>query len=399
MPRLLCDPNLAQRPDYTLDTWEAIRAPIVNPGTDHAQAAVLLTNIWNAQNNLKRQQWQEQLDQDAAEAETRRQEAEEQERVRQEEIDKEKEEQRKEEEKKNAIKYAPIPNRDVPTRPPVIASAIATRRLEKGEYVPLWYFTNAGLEDATKSFNIVDEEALSLIKREDGSTSLVPSLSSKESKAVVEDQFLSWEDFSIAAPRMIDAMSHARWPNDRIKMTTNFWSSLTVHPFRSSGNQLDKSALLLYQAEQRKLWHQAISSPGHGYDLSRINEQLLNQTKDRLYWKERERIDAERDNIVSNPFVTIILNNTNHITLLPPLFLRHLSYAGATNAGHDTPTSRSTLAPLFRPWVCSNHPKRNPVYDARHALHPYFRLFDTLIVYHATPIARAGTESSLPIEW
>ena len=148
MPRLLCDPNLAQRPDYTLDTWEAIRVPIVNPGTDHAQAAVLLTNIWNAQNNLERQQWQEQLDQDAAEAETRRQEAEEQERLRQEEIDKDKEEQRKEEEKKNTIKYAPIPDRDVPTRPPVIASAIATRRLEKGEYVPLWYFTNAGLEEA-----------------------------------------------------------------------------------------------------------------------------------------------------------------------------------------------------------------------------------------------------------
>ena len=101
---------------------------------------------------------------------------------------------------------------------------------------------------------------------------------------------------------MIDAMSRARWPNDRIKMTTNFWYSLTIHPFRSSSNQLDKSALLLYQAEQRKLWHQAISSPGHGYDLLHINEQLLNQTKDRLYWKEQEHIDTERDNIVSNSF-------------------------------------------------------------------------------------------------
>src|SRR3984893_9135068 len=152
MPRLPYDPNLAQHPNCTLDIWEAIRAPIVNPGTDHAQAVVILTNIWNAQNNLKRQQWQEQLDQDAAEAKTRREEVEEQERLRQEEIDKEKEEQHKEEEKKNAIKSAPIPDSDVPTRPPVIASAIASRRLEKGKYVPLWYFTNTGLDIATRSF-------------------------------------------------------------------------------------------------------------------------------------------------------------------------------------------------------------------------------------------------------
>ena len=121
------------------------------------------------------------MDQDTAEAKARREEVEEQERLRQEEIQQEKDEQHKEEEKKNTIKYVPIPDKDVPTHPPVIA----TRRLEKGEYVPLWYYTNAGLEDTTKSFNIVDEEALSLIRHEDSSTSPVPSLSSKESKAVV----------------------------------------------------------------------------------------------------------------------------------------------------------------------------------------------------------------------
>ncbi|KIM73068.1 hypothetical protein PILCRDRAFT_93218 [Piloderma croceum F 1598] len=364
MPRLLFDPNLAQCPDYNLNIWEPTRTPLINPTTDHAQAAVVLTNIWNAQNAVERQQWQAQLDQDAAEAEARRDEVEEQERLRQEEIDREKEEQRKEEEKKNAIKYAPIPDRDVPTRPPVIASAVATRRLEKGEYVPLWYYTNAGLEDATRSFNIVDEEALSLIRREDGSTSLVPSLTSKESKAVIEDKFLSWEEFSIAAPRMIDAMSRARWPNDRIKMTANFWSNLTVHPFRSSGNQLDKNTLLLYQGEQRKLWHQAISSPGHGYDLSRINEQLLSQTKDRLYWKERERIDAERDNIVSDTIIVTILNTTN---LYSPLLFPLLNYPtfAVTNAGHDFSTLCSTLAsPPIVPG-----PATIATYDTRFTMH------------------------------
>ena len=295
MPRLIFDPNLAQCPEYDLDIYQAIRAPLVNQNIDHAQAAAILTNVWNGQNVMEKQQWQEQLDQDATETEARRAEAADLERLRQEDIDKEKEEQRKEEEKKNAIKYTPIPDRNVPTRPRVIASSIATRKLEKGEYVPLWYFTNTGLHDAMKSFSIVDEDALSLVKREDRSTALVPSLTSKESKALVEDQYLSWEDFSIAAPRMIEAMSRARWPNERVQMMVNFWSNLTIHPYRSSGSPLEKSTLLLYQSEQRKLWHQAINSPGHGYDLSRINQELIKETKDQLYWIERERKDAERD--------------------------------------------------------------------------------------------------------
>jgi hypothetical protein len=299
MPRLLADPNTAQRPDYNLDIYQAVRAPFVTPDSTHEQAAAILTTVWDAQNAVEKQQWQEQLDRDAAEAEERRQEAEEAERLRQEELDREKDEQRKEERKKNKSKFAPIPPRGVPTMPPIIASTIATRRMDKGDYVPLWYYTNAGLDDASKAFNIVEEDALSLIRREDGSTSLVPALSSKESRSVIEDNNLSWDEFCIAAPRMILAMSRSEWPADRIGMMTEFWSNLNTHPYRSSRDPLDRNALLLYQAEQRKLWHQAINSPGHGYDLSQINEELLHQTKDRLYWIERERKDRGKDHIVS----------------------------------------------------------------------------------------------------
>ena len=70
---------------------------------------------------------------------------------------------------------------------------------------------------------------------------------------------------------------------------TDFWTNINTHPFRSLRDPLDRNTLLLYQAEQRKLWHQAINSPGHGYDLSQINEELMRQTKDRLYWIEREQ--------------------------------------------------------------------------------------------------------------
>ena len=79
--------------------------------------------------------------------------------------------------------------------------------MDRGDYVPLWYFTNAGLDDTAKAFSILKEDALSLVKRDNGSTSLIPALSSKESRSIIEDNKISWDDFCIAAPHMILAMS------------------------------------------------------------------------------------------------------------------------------------------------------------------------------------------------
>ena len=149
--------------------------------------------------------------------------------------------------------------------PPIIVSAIATQHMERGDYVPLWYyFTNAGLDDAAKAFSILKEGALSLIKRDDNSTSLIPALLFKELRSIIEDNKTSWDDFCIAAPHMILAMSQSEWPPDWITMMTEFWTNINTHPYRSSRDPLDWSTILLYQAKQRKLWHQAIISPGHG---------------------------------------------------------------------------------------------------------------------------------------
>ena len=163
--------------------------------------------------------------------------------------------------------------------------------MDRGDYVPLWYFTNTGLDNAAKAFNILREDVLSLVRKEDGSTSLIPVLSSKESRSITKDNKISWDDFCIVAPFMILAMSQSEWPPAQITMMTDFWMNINMHLYRSSRDQLDRSTLLLYQVEQRKLWHQAINSPGHGYNLSLINEDLLHQTKDRLYWMEREQKD------------------------------------------------------------------------------------------------------------
>ena len=267
MPRLVVDLNTAQCPDYLLDIYHAVWIPFVTPNSNHIQANAILTMVWEVQNTVERQQWLDQSNQDVAEVNERWEVREEMERMQQEEADKEKEEQWKEERKKNKAKFVPIPPRGVPTTPLIIVSAIATWRMDKGDYVPLWYFTNASLDDAAKAFSIMEEDVLALVRRDDGSTSLVPALSSKDSRSMIEDNNLPWDDFCIVVPHMISAMSWSEWPPECITMMTEFWTNINMHPYRSSRDLLDQSALPLYQKnvmasshQLSKAWTQSVAN-------------------------------------------------------------------------------------------------------------------------------------------
>ena len=76
MPRILVNPSNAQCLDYLLDIYHAVRAPFVTPESTHQQAAAILTTVWEAQNTVEKQQWQQQVDCDVEEAEERREMAE-----------------------------------------------------------------------------------------------------------------------------------------------------------------------------------------------------------------------------------------------------------------------------------------------------------------------------------
>ena len=329
MLRLLVNLNTTQCPDYAFSIYFTVRLPFITPDSDHKQVAATLTTVWEAQNTVEKQQWQDQLDQDTIKANERRIESEELEKGQQEEVDNKREEQQKEKRKKNKSKFIPILHRGVPTLLPIIVSALATQRMDKGDYIPLWYFTNVGLDDAAKAFSILEEDVLLLVKRDDRSTSLVPALASKESRSVVEDSKLLWDDFCIAAPHMIFIMSRSEWPPDWITMMTDFWTNINTHPYRSSRDPLDQNTLLLYQVQQRKLWHQAINSPGHRYNLFQINKELMWQTKDRLYWIEREQQNnmSGRDQAIST-IVHIHLNKFTDVfmILVFSMFLHFAQY-------------------------------------------------------------------------
>ena len=82
------------------------------------------------------------------------------------------------------------------------------------------------------------------------------------------------------APWMIEVMECANWLHECIQMMANFWPNLQEHPFHSSRALFEQKSLLLYQVEQRRLWHIAITNPHSSYNLSMINEALLRDTKE-----------------------------------------------------------------------------------------------------------------------
>ncbi|KAF8803228.1 hypothetical protein BYT27DRAFT_7214794 [Phlegmacium glaucopus] len=229
MPRIQFDPSLLECPDFASAVFAAARAPFINLTTTEDQAIQFLKDIWNTGNQADRVKWQQQIEvDDATLTEHRRLQSDADLQRAQEEIV-EAESFRKEEMKKNKMKYAPIPDRDVPTVAPVIASNYAIRKMEKGLYVELWYYTNAGLDDALRSSNTTDDEAMVMLRRPDGSSSWVPSASTRDATGVSDDKDISWEDFCQAAPRMIVAMEEADWPQDRVLMLAKFWGNLQIH--------------------------------------------------------------------------------------------------------------------------------------------------------------------------
>jgi len=299
MNRLTIDPSLQECPDYQSETYTESRAPLISGDTTEAQAVQFLRTIWIAGNNADKTRWAAQLQNDENERahhlrlnDERVAQLEEVQRI-------EKEDAQKEEIKKNKAKYTPLVDRDVPTEPPVVASLYATRRVDKGLYVEMYHWTNAGLQEALRTLPAVDDESMTMIHLADGTSTFVPAAAARDKK-VIADKDLSFEDFCQAIPRYLDALETANTPLDKVDMLATFWASIQVHKYRSSLDPIDTKALLVYAGEQRILWYAAqanIDTTKH-YVLTRINTALLEITRERVYREERSAIDRRNDYLV-----------------------------------------------------------------------------------------------------
>ncbi|KAI6094262.1 hypothetical protein EV401DRAFT_1818148, partial [Pisolithus croceorrhizus] len=200
------DPNLAIRPDFTSEDFADACLQLTNNVVDDEQASRILGTLWDIQNAKDIQRWNARRNEEAQIARDCAEQATEELAQQQRHMCEEEEAVLAEEHKKNKAKYAPVPDVEVPSGPVNIPAPYATCKLKKGEYCELYFFTNAGLAEVELFNTSVDDEALTLLKSDNGQHIWVPASNTRDKSAVIKDEDLSWEQFGEASVCLLSAM-------------------------------------------------------------------------------------------------------------------------------------------------------------------------------------------------
>ncbi|KAI6017846.1 hypothetical protein EDC04DRAFT_2576650 [Pisolithus marmoratus] len=222
------DPNLAIHPDFSTDEFIDARHHLTNEVVNDNQAVIILGTLWDINNMKEKQKWEAHREREAQQELEAAEEAEEECCH----LHDEEEVARVEDQKKNKAKFAPVCDHDIPSGPVNIPTPYTSCKLKKGEYCELYFFTNDGLAEVESLNPSIDDEAMTLLKANNGQHVWVPASSTNQDKtSVIRDEDLSWEQFGEAAIRLINAMREHEWPEDRIQMHVTFWSALEEHPW------------------------------------------------------------------------------------------------------------------------------------------------------------------------
>ncbi|KAI6141131.1 hypothetical protein EDD17DRAFT_1499303 [Pisolithus thermaeus] len=234
------DLNLAVHPDFSLEDFSDACLQLTNNTIDDEQVAGILGILWDIQNAKDVQRWNACREEETQMARDLAEQAAEELAQHQRCLRDEEEAILAEEDKKNKAKYAPVPDIEVPSGPVNIPAPYATHKLKKGEYCKLYFFTNVGLAEA-ESFNAsINDEALTLLKADNGQHVWVPVSNSRDKLAVIKDKDLTWEQFGEAAVCLMNTMREHDWQKDRVNMHVKFWTALEEHPWCHSPHNHQK---------------------------------------------------------------------------------------------------------------------------------------------------------------
>ncbi|KAG1847686.1 hypothetical protein DFJ58DRAFT_717168 [Suillus subalutaceus] len=220
MPLLAEDPNSAIMPDFETAEFAQARAQLTNETTNEQQAAEILANLWDIQNDADKCRWAARIQEETQAAEAEWRQAEEAEAQRQQTLLMEQEAAISEERKKNKSKYALVCNIDIPSNPIILPCRYAVWKMKSGDSCELFYFTNSGLEEASHTMFTADEDTLVVLPMSDGMW--IPAGAARDPKAqIVKDESLTWEQFNEAAPRMLSGRHCRITAGIMISMFTN----------------------------------------------------------------------------------------------------------------------------------------------------------------------------------
>lgn len=147
------------------------------------------------------------------------------------------------------------------------------KRLERKEYVEMWYFTAQGCRDAAFIDLTVPNDTFGIVNTEKGLMLQMVGVSSVSTE-VTRDENLSWEQLSEGKGRLLDYMSSCGWSGYEVRELAKFFLNLDLHPIRSQvyGTQ----TVLRYQDRVRHDWVSRLKS-GNSFAIGTINNELMGE--------------------------------------------------------------------------------------------------------------------------
>ncbi|KAI6039362.1 hypothetical protein EDC04DRAFT_2568461 [Pisolithus marmoratus] len=193
------NPNLAVHPDFSTDKHQEAHSHLLNDIVNDDQAACILGTLWDINNAKDKLRWNANRAEEAQMA-TMEAEQEAEDRAQEEcHVHEEEEAVWTEEQRKNKYKFTPVHDVEMPSGPVNIPAPYAQHKLKKAEYCELYFFTNVGLAEAESINSLVDDEALTLLKSDNGQHVWVPASSTRDKSSIIKDEDLTWEQFGEVA--------------------------------------------------------------------------------------------------------------------------------------------------------------------------------------------------------
>ena len=151
------------------------------------------------------------------------------------------------------------------------------KRLEKKEFVELWYFTAEGCRDTAAADLTTPDDTFGIVNTDKGLLFQTIGASSTSSK-VTKDEDLSWDQLTEAKTRMVGCLKLCGWSKHEVSQMVLFYLSLDIHPIRSRPYGL--KAILRYQDRVRRDWISHLRAGTPAYSIAQVNDELLKECRD-----------------------------------------------------------------------------------------------------------------------
>ncbi|KAF9789218.1 hypothetical protein BJ322DRAFT_1017925 [Thelephora terrestris] len=259
----LRDPTTETEPNYEDAVWDAARNAIMAGGKSLEETLEILRQGWRGQHKRAVEEWNEHLR--LHQQQEREQEGE----GDREQVDLSTSERNSESEVPDWV------SRPTPSFLDIKPARNILKRLEKKEFVELWYFTADGCRE-TSGADLLSSDDYNLVGTGNGRIVLRSKASAATSTKAVKDEDLSWEQLTEAKTRMVGCMKACGWSQHEVTQLVMFFLSLDDHPIRSQSYRLQ--TIMRYQDRVRRDWTSRLKTDA--YSISEVNDNLMKEFRD-----------------------------------------------------------------------------------------------------------------------